>query len=501
MRFIFKGIILILFLNMTSVPAQDNFKNFLSSVSSAEFLEDKTAIVDSFMNFARSAGIPFIENNTANFIYVGAANKVALAGDMNFWDPESHPLQHLNGTDFFYISLEFEPQARLDYKFVLNGSNWILDPENPSRISGGFGPNSQLLMPGYIPPWEINFTPDIPHGELVYASISSSFLQADYHIRTYLPPGYDPLGIREYPSVFIHDGVDYISLGGTQNVLDNLIHEGFILPVIAVFIRPNNRNDEYGFTKRFEYEKFIINELVPYVDSNYNTENRADKRLIMGASLGGYISAQISYHHPEIFGNCGLQSCAFWPNDYEIYNEFVSGPKKEINIYSVWGSYEGSLSQNMRTFDDICIEKGYDITSQELPEGHSWGLWRATTDDILMKFFPADISKVHEVRVRKSFYLSQNYPNPFNPVTTIRYELPSPPRPSPYQGEGDREGLYVSLIIYDILGNEIKILVDGNQSPGVYEVEFDAGELPSGIYLYKIQAGKFTDAKKMIILK
>ncbi len=85
------------------------------------------------------------------------------------------------------------------------------------------------------------------------------------------------------------------------------------------------------------------------------------------------------------------------------------------------------------------------------------------------------------------YSLEQNFPNPFNPLTTIRYSLP-------------KEN-FVTIIVYDILGNEIQALVSENQKPGNYSVTFDASTYPSGVYYYKILSNDFTDTKKMILIK
>ncbi|MBN2396056.1 MAG: DUF2334 domain-containing protein, partial [Candidatus Atribacteria bacterium] len=97
------------------------------------------------------------------------------------------------------------------------------------------------------------------------------------------------------------------------------------------------------------------------------------------------------------------------------------------------------------------------------------------------------IAKVEE------YMLFQNYPNPFNPSTTIRFS--TPPQPSPYQGEEVREGFLVTLKVFDMLGQEVAILVNGKKSPGIYEVKFDGRNLPSGIYFYKLNVGNFTQTK------
>jgi hypothetical protein len=86
-----------------------------------------------------------------------------------------------------------------------------------------------------------------------------------------------------------------------------------------------------------------------------------------------------------------------------------------------------------------------------------------------------------------TYDLAQNFPNPFNPSTTIRYQIP-------------QDGI-VTLKIYDILGAEVKTLVNEQKLAGKYEVNFNASSLASGVYIYKIQAGSFINSKKMILLK
>jgi hypothetical protein len=89
--------------------------------------------------------------------------------------------------------------------------------------------------------------------------------------------------------------------------------------------------------------------------------------------------------------------------------------------------------------------------------------------------------------IPKTYSLSQNYPNPFNPVSKIRYDLPQESN--------------VSLKIYDVLGREVKVLVDAKQTVGSYEVEFNAAKYSSGLYFYRITAGNFVQTKKMMLLK
>ncbi len=93
----------------------------------------------------------------------------------------------------------------------------------------------------------------------------------------------------------------------------------------------------------------------------------------------------------------------------------------------------------------------------------------------------------------REIVLYQNYPNPFNPVTTIKYSIPA-------NADVETQNL-ASLRIYNILGKEIATLVNERKAPGVYSVRFDASNLPSGIYFYRLTAGGKTLTKKMILLK
>lgn len=480
------------------VNAQNQFQQFISYVNSLSQPTLKQAAVDSFIVYARTQGIPFITGDSANFIYRGNVSSVSVAGDFNGWTPDWNMI-NLSGTNFWYYSASFESDARLDYKFVRNGNDWILDPENPHQISGGFGPNSELAMPDYIQPWEINYRSNIAHGTLVSKTIYSVNLAAYYQLKIYLPPDYDSTSSKRYPTVYFQDGFEYLSLGSAANVLDNLIDSNKINPVIAVFVKPNNRNEEYAGTKRVQYRLFFVNELVPFIDSLFKTIALPDKRLVLGDSFGGNISALISYNHPEVFGYCGLHSGAFWPNNYEAYNLIVNGPVKNIKWCSVWGTYEGSLPDNMRNFRNFLLQHNYYLTWEERHEGHSWGLWRATTDNILTFFSPFDPNSVgsNDERGLKGFKLFQNYPNPFNPSTSIQYAIGSLPE----NGAGRH---FVQLKVYDVLGNEVATLLNEEKSEGIYEIDFNAGEtisLSSGVYFYKLQAGDFVQTKKMILMR
>jgi hypothetical protein len=105
-----------------------------------------------------------------------------------------------------------------------------------------------------------------------------------------------------------------------------------------------------------------------------------------------------------------------------------------------------------------------------------------------------EYSKEVEVNVTAptKFSLEQNYPNPFNPVTTIKYSVPE---------VGISFMKFISLKIYNALGEEVATLINEEKPAGSYTVKFDGSNLPSGVYIYRLTAGSYSAAKKLILLK
>lgn len=95
--------------------------------------------------------------------------------------------------------------------------------------------------------------------------------------------------------------------------------------------------------------------------------------------------------------------------------------------------------------------------------------------------------KAGTVRLPMEFGLDQNYPNPFNPTTTISYQLP--------------EASTVTLTVFNIAGQEVALLIDGQVNAGFHTIQWDASDMASGIYFYRIKAGNFTDMKRMVVIK
>jgi photosystem II stability/assembly factor-like uncharacterized protein len=142
-----------------------------------------------------------------------------------------------------------------------------------------------------------------------------------------------------------------------------------------------------------------------------------------------------------------------------------------------YGSYFTPYSEGL--FENASVE-AFTVNETFTFAGTDYnGVWR--------RLRPGVVSTETNQDNPQEFHLTQNYPNPFNPTTTIKYSIPS-------------DG-YITLKIFNALGEEISTIVDGYKETGVYEVNFEAGDLSSGIYLYRLTSNNFNEIKKMILIK
>jgi hypothetical protein len=141
------------------------------------------------------------------------------------------------------------------------------------------------------------------------------------------------------------------------------------------------------------------------------------------------------------------------------------------------------------TFNNIgrCINKNSD--GSLIITGNYYNEVTNTRDIWLLNFDPnfTDVEPNDETKIPETIILKQNYPNPFNPNTTIEFGIP--------------EIEFVTLAVYNILGEQLAALVNETLFAGSYKVNWIAEKLPSGIYVYKLLAGNYIESKKMILLK
>ncbi len=340
--------------------------------------------VDRYMG--GQASLPLLEADSAcSFVYQGQAASVSVAGDFTGWRAGIILMKNLTGTTLWYATSHFEPDARLDYKIVVNDTAWILDPGNSHTCKSGYGINSELRMPRYMVPPETVPDPTVPAGTILDTIYRSSRMDNEREVKIYLPAGYPAAGTA-YPVILFHDGIEFLSLGNAATILDNMIARKQIRPVIALFIAPVQRDEEYSGTLRDDYSFFLASELMPSVDNRFATSKDPALRAELGISNGGNIALYSGMNNPECFGKIAALSSNIIP---EISDRFNQEPKPDLEIYLDIGTYDIDVLIPMAdSFAGILEDKGYDFHFYRWHDGHSWGNWKDHLGVVLKQFFP-----------------------------------------------------------------------------------------------------------------
>ena len=212
-----------------------------------------------------------------------------------------------------------------------------------------------------------------------------------------------------------------------------------------------NSQDESDFDRVALTDGIVYAFLRPYTDSNGLTVVNFD-------STSKTVSMDLTTTNLKFTGGFN-QSSTYWVNN--LYSD---------TSFQVLGSDLANFSVTLAAYGSAV----YTI---------------ATTEEaVVLPTVPPIVSVGSETAsVPDSYILFQNYPNPFNPSTTIRYSITQPD--------------VIRIKVYDVLGREVKTLVNESKQAGNYEVHFNAAGLASGIYLYRIESGNFVQTKKMILLK
>jgi len=287
--------------------------------------------------------------------------------------------------------------------------------------------------------------------------------------------GYDYANIDIYGQIFSKDLTpigENIQLVGAGS--SNRYNPAIVLKDSVLIMSWSDQTSQLVYMQRFLFDGTPLEEQSKVFDNDTSDFSFLSKSSIAMNEDGNFIIVWDGRQN-DIYGQRFTQEGITVGSNFRLTNT-SNGYQNEPDaflfknrIYSTW-------------VDNRSEESGFDI----------WA-------NVLDWYSPVGVEDI-EINKPNSYHLYQNYPNPFNPSTTIKYSISSIVGTGHPTNTG-QAAPSVQLKVYDILGREVASLVNKQQKPGSYEVNFYADKLPSGIYFYKLQAGKKSQVKKMMLLK
>ncbi|PWI49402.1 hypothetical protein CEE45_02390 [Candidatus Heimdallarchaeota archaeon B3_Heim] len=372
-----------------------DFYDFLDQYQNATE-GDKPTIINDYMFWQTNAngGFPAIINAThVVFIYYNSSESITsclVSLDIFDWVPFT--MVQLDPTvSFFYRAFTLRPSTRANYQFFIDGVK-NLDPRNQYRITGIWGwIDSELALPPFEREYYYVYRPDVPHGSVTPLTNFSS----DPYVQIYLPPDYNVNLV--YPVVYFADGSAYTEVMNTTTILDNLIFDDKIIPLIAVFSDPlgfdPERPFEYDWNDRSSFYKSrstylsFLDDLVAYIDDHYSTIDSPFARLHVGLSLTGYVSAYVAFERSDTIKLAAIQSGSSSLTSISYQLENYANASLDLKFWICVGTYESLMSFNEELYK-VCKTKEWETEIHFYPEGHSYAFWQHTMDELLVFFFP-----------------------------------------------------------------------------------------------------------------
>jgi enterochelin esterase-like enzyme len=243
---------------------------------------------------------------------------------------------------------------------------------------------------------------DANHGELVQQQRRSEILDNERRIWVYTPPGYQP-DDEPYPLLVLFDGDVVRGPIPFPTILDNLIDDGRIPPMVAVLVdslTQEVRNRELPCGAAFL--EYLTDELLPWARTQYRITTDPARTIVAGQSHGGQAAAFAALRRPDVFGNVISQSGSFWwspDDDHEhewLTRQYAASERRPVRIYLDVGLLERgpapddgpSLLVANRHLRTILQTKGYDLTYTEFNGAHDYICWRGSLADALIALSP-----------------------------------------------------------------------------------------------------------------
>ena len=356
---------------------------------------------DAVQQFLRENPVtPLIDgDNLVGIFWYGPAQTVTLNGDLQWAWSRPEPLAAIACGDntFFYCLHQAAADARLDYLLNVDGRD-IVDPRNPRVTPSGFGPHSEIIMPAFKPNPALRYRDDVAHGSLDSLWFTNrNAPQLPRPLEVYRPVAYD--GSVRLPTLYVFDGLEALNYMAYTNVLDNLIADGKIQPVLVVFIGMLREDGQLIPDRLMALANVVADEIVPMIDDTYPTVRAPAARAVAGISIWGNLALTTAFSHPGVFLLAAGQSTTVSDSLLEALRQ-ATGKAPNCPAFRVYldvgnydligGAMEGLtfLQANQRLRQEL-DRRGIACSFAVYNDGHQWANWRERTGAILRYFFPA----------------------------------------------------------------------------------------------------------------
>jgi enterochelin esterase-like enzyme len=303
--------------------------------------------------------------------------------DSNF-DLSIGTMVPVGSNDWFRLETEVAPGARIEYLVVNGKTDYRVDPNNPRRAwSPGGHAISEFVTPDYQAPKELADAPTSPGGRTIEATIESRALGAPRRLYVYLPPAYR--AERNYPVVVFHSGGSAVREGQAPRVLDWLIAQRDIEPIVGLFLDsylPGDTDNHEGPPLR----TFLTEEVPAWLASRYSVSANADDWSILGKSYGAQDALDAALASAQVYGGVGLliPGRRLTPADLE---EFTQLRGRRLHIAILAGLYDQANLGTAQIAAQALTEAGHAVDFIEVPEGHNPTTWRNHLSDVLVSLF------------------------------------------------------------------------------------------------------------------
>ncbi len=346
-------------------------------------------------HFAYSHDFPLAAPGCVTFVWIGDASKVTLLRWIH-GGVDRVSFKRVPDTPLWLLSLPVTDGGRFEYKLGVehNGhEEWELDSLNSSRAGDPYGENSVCQTFGYAQP-EWSKPQGATAGTIVSLQVASMVFEETRDEQVYLPAHHDPE--QSYPLLVIHDGADFITYADLATSLDNLIAAGTIPPIIAALVQTEDRLNEYSRGHR--HARYLVNDLLPQLESRFRLSERCEDRVLLGASLGAVVSLATVFRFPGVFGGAILQSGSFILDEnklegrpHPVFRRVArlvealkrTPSKPKLRAFVSTGELEGLASENA-ALAELLQEIGVSVLFKSAWDGHHWHNWRDQLRDGLV---------------------------------------------------------------------------------------------------------------------